>query len=78
MSVALVENRDFIDYSMFDVDGLEEVSHRFINFSDIVEKCFNLEKLHLQTNSRNNGFFSFKVFSLYQHKNFTCKQTIFQ
>jgi hypothetical protein len=26
------------------VDGLEEVSHRFINsFSDIVEKCFNLE-----------------------------------
>jgi hypothetical protein len=47
MSVALVENRDFIDYSMFDVDGLEEVSHRFINsFSDIVEKCFNLENPH--------------------------------
>jgi hypothetical protein len=31
MSVALVEKRDFFDYSMFDVDGLEEVSHRFIN-----------------------------------------------
>jgi hypothetical protein len=47
MSVALVENRDFIDYSMFDVDGLEEVSHRFINsFSDIVEKCFNLNTLN--------------------------------
>jgi hypothetical protein len=29
------------------VDGLEEVSHRFINsFSDIVEKCFNLENPH--------------------------------
>jgi hypothetical protein len=51
MSVALVENRDFIDYSMFDVDGLEEVSHRFlILFSDIVEKCFNLEILITLTN----------------------------
>jgi hypothetical protein len=28
------------------VDGLEEVSHRFYSFSDIVEKCFNLENPH--------------------------------
>jgi hypothetical protein len=42
-----IVEKDFIDYSMFDVDGLEEVSHRFINsFSDIVEKCFNLENPH--------------------------------
>jgi hypothetical protein len=80
MSVALVEKQRFFDYSMFDVDGLEEVSHRFINsFSDIVEKCFNLENPHYTYKQipNNNGFFSFKVFSLYQHKNFT-KQTIFQ
>jgi hypothetical protein len=68
MSVA--KNRDFIDYSMFDVDGLE-VSHRFINSSQTSLKNALISKIITLTNKfRNNGFFSFKVFSLYQHKKF--------
>jgi hypothetical protein len=46
---------------MFDVDGLEEVSHRFITFLRHLRR-FNLENhsLHLQTNSEHcNRFFSF-------------------
>jgi hypothetical protein len=55
------------------VDGLEEVSHRFINsFSDIVEKCFNLENPHYTYKQipATMGSLVFKVFSLYQHKKF--------
>jgi hypothetical protein len=70
------------------VDGLEEVSHRFINsFSDIVEKCFNLENPHYTYKQipATMGSLVFKVFSLYQHKislanrlffNNACKESI--
>jgi hypothetical protein len=80
MSVALVENRDFFIDSMFDVDGLEEVSHRFINsFSDIVEKCFNLENPHTYKQiPATMGSLVLKYLVYINTKNFTCKQTIFQ
>jgi hypothetical protein len=61
-----IVEKDFIDYSMFDVDGLEEVSHRFINsFQTSLKNALISKILITLTNKfRNNGFFSFKVFSL--------------